>query len=74
VEAAPAWIDAPELKEIIGRKIPGRKSPEEITCFINNIGLGIQFAAVGAAIYSEAKAKGIGKEIPTDWFLESVHP
>jgi len=74
VEAAPAWIDAPELKEIIGRKIPGRKSPEEITCFINNIGLGIQFAAVGAAIYSEAKSKGIGKEIPTDWFLESVHP
>jgi len=73
-EAAPAWIDAPELKEIIGGKYPGRKSPEEITCFINNIGLGIQFAAVGAAIYSQAKTKGIGKEIPTDWFLESVHP
>jgi alanine dehydrogenase len=54
--------------------VPGRKSAQEITCFINNIGLGIQFAAVGGAIYSEAKAKGIGKEIPTDWFLETVHP
>ena len=38
-----------------------------------DIGLGIQFAAVGSAIYSAAKARGIGKEIPTDWFLESVH-
>ena len=74
VEAAPSWIKVPELKDVIGGKVPGRKSPDEITCFINNIGLGIQFAAVGGAIYSEAKAKGIGKEIPTDWFLESVHP
>ena len=74
VETAPAWIDAPELKDVIGGKVPGRNSPAEITCFINNIGLGIQFAAVGGAIYAEAKAKGVGKEIPTDWFLETVHP
>ena len=33
-----------------------------------------EFAAVGSAVYYEAKAKGIGREIPTDWFLESVHP
>ena len=30
--------------------------------------------AVGAAVLNEAKAKGAGHEIPTDWFLESVHP
>jgi alanine dehydrogenase len=40
----------------------------------NDFGLGIQFAAVGHAVYLEAKAKGVGKEIPTDWFLETVHP
>lgn len=73
-EAAPFWIKAPELKEVIGGKVPGRQSAREVTCFINNIGLGIQFAAVGSAIYAEAKAKGVGREIPTDWFLESVHP
>jgi ornithine cyclodeaminase/alanine dehydrogenase-like protein (mu-crystallin family) len=72
--AAPFWVSAPELKEVMGGNIPGRESPQEITCFINNIGLGIQFAAVGSAIYAEARAKGIGREIPTDWFLESVHP
>jgi ornithine cyclodeaminase/alanine dehydrogenase-like protein (mu-crystallin family) len=58
----------------MGGRVPGRKSAEEVTCFINNIGLGIQFAAVGSAVYAEAKAKGLGREIPTDWFLETVHP
>ena len=73
-EAAPFWIDAPELKDVIGGKVPGRMSDREVTCFINNIGLGIQFAAVGNAVYLAAKAKGVGREIPTDWFLETVHP
>jgi ornithine cyclodeaminase/alanine dehydrogenase-like protein (mu-crystallin family) len=73
-DAPPFWIDSPELKDVVGGRIAGRGSSQEATCFINNIGLGIQFAAVGSAVYSEAKAKGIGKEIPTDWFLESVHP
>ena len=73
-EKAPPWIDSPELKEVLGGKIPGRTSAEDVTCFINNIGLGIQFAAVGKAVFSEAKAKGLGREIPTDWFLETVHP
>ncbi len=71
---APFWTKAPELKEVISGRAPGRKSPSEATCFINNIGLGIQFAAVGSAIYAEARTKGVGKEIPTDWFLENVHP
>lgn len=72
--AAPSWATAPELKDVIGGRVPGRRSADEVTCFINNIGLGIQFAAVGKAIYQAAKDKGVGKEIPTDWFLESVHP
>jgi alanine dehydrogenase len=74
VEAPPFWIHSPELKEVMAGNVPGRKSPQETTCFINNIGLGIQFAAVGYAVYLQAKAKGVGKEIPTDWFLETVHP
>jgi alanine dehydrogenase len=72
--AAPFWIDAPEIKDIIAGRVKGRESPEEITCFINNIGLGIQFAALGSAIYAAARAQGLGREIPTEWFLEGVHP
>lgn len=70
----PFWVTAPELKDLIGGKVSGRGSDDEITCFVNNIGLGLQFVALGAAVYSEARSKGIGREIPTDWFLESVHP
>ena len=51
-----------------------RLRPIAISCFINNIGIGIQFAAVGSAIYAEARTQGLGRKIPTDWFLESVHP
>ena len=70
----PFWLTAPELKDVVAGNVPGRESSNETTCFINNIGLGIQFAALGGAVYREAKSRGIGREIPTDWFLESVHP
>ena len=70
----PFWLDAPELKDVISGKASGRQSAQEITCFNNNIGLGIQFAALGKAVFDEAKSRGLGREIPTDWFLETVHP
>jgi ornithine cyclodeaminase/alanine dehydrogenase-like protein (mu-crystallin family) len=64
----------PTLPELIAGQVPGRQSEEEITCFMNNIGLGYQFAAAGAVVYRKAKAGGIGHELPTDWFTEDVHP
>jgi len=70
----PFWLAAPELRELVSGKVPGRATTEETTCFLNNLGIGLQFAAVGAAVYAEAKSRGVGHEIPTDWFLESVHP
>ena len=70
----PFWLAAPELRELVAGKVPGRATAEETTCFLNNLGIGLQFAAVGAVVYAEAKNKGAGHEIPTDWFLESVHP
>jgi ornithine cyclodeaminase/alanine dehydrogenase-like protein (mu-crystallin family) len=70
----PFWLGAPELKDVVAGKVSGRLSPNEISCFNNNIGLGIQFAALGKAIFDDAKVKGLGREIPTDWFLETVHP
>src|SRR5919109_714066 len=69
----PFWLAAPELRELVGGKVPRRVSAGEITCFLNNLGIGLQFAAVGAAVFTEARARGVGHEIPTDWFLESVH-
>jgi alanine dehydrogenase len=64
----------PTLPEVITGRAAGRKSEEEVTCFMNNIGLGYQFAAAGAVVYRKAKASGVGHELPTDWFTEDVHP
>ena len=36
----PFWLGAPELKDVVAGKLPGRQSAKEITCFNNNIGLG----------------------------------
>ena len=35
---------------------------------------GLQFAAVGSEVLARAREARVGREIPTDWFLEAVHP
>ena len=64
--------DIIELGALISGKNSGRESSEDITIFANNTGMGIQFAAVGSAVLKLAKKKGVGREVPTDWFLEST--
>jgi ornithine cyclodeaminase/alanine dehydrogenase-like protein (mu-crystallin family) len=62
------------LPDLVTGRVDGRKSDAEVTCFINNIGLGFQFAAAGALVYRKARESGLGHEVPTDWFTEDVHP
>jgi ornithine cyclodeaminase/alanine dehydrogenase-like protein (mu-crystallin family) len=64
----------PTLPELVVGRAAGRKTDAEVTCFINNIGLGYQFAAAGSLVYRKAKERGLGHELPTDWFTEDVHP
>ncbi|MEY4880146.1 MAG: hypothetical protein RJB62_1615 [Pseudomonadota bacterium] len=64
----------PTLPQLCNGRIAGRTSPDQVTCFLNNIGLGYQFAAAGSVVYRKAKAAGLGTELPTDWFTEDVHP
>jgi ornithine cyclodeaminase/alanine dehydrogenase-like protein (mu-crystallin family) len=64
----------PTLPELIVGRAQGRQSEQEVTCFLNNIGLGYQFAAAGSVVYRKAKDSGLGHELPTDWFTETVHP
>jgi len=65
------WDKIHELGELLTGKAPGRTDADQITLYKNNVGMGIQFAAVGARILEEAEKKGLGKEIPTDWFLQT---
>lgn len=68
------WEAYPTLGELVAGQARGRGGPEEVTGFVNNLGLGAQFAAVGARVYELARQKGLGRELETEWFLEDVHP
>lgn len=68
------WSRFPEIQDLLVGKAPGRTSDKQITFFLNNVGTGVQFAAMGYCAYSAAKEKGLGKEIPTEWFLQDIKP
>lgn len=77
---APALVDEfdfdalPLLPDLVAGKAEGRASDEETTCFVNNLGLGFQFAVVGSVVYRRAMERGAGQELPTEWFTQKEHP
>lgn len=66
------WESMTELGDILNG-VKGRSRASQITYHVNNIGLGMQFAAAGAKILKVAKEKKLGQEIPTGWFLQKEH-
>lgn len=64
------WSQYPDLGELISGKIAGRSHESQITFFMNNAGIGFQFAACGLKAYELARAQGLGHEIPGDWLLQ----
>lgn len=69
-----SWDAYADIAELVAGQATGRSSPDQLTMFMNNFGVGVQFAAVGVVAVREAKARGLGRELPTDWFLESIKP
>ena len=65
--------DVVELGDVLAGRA-GRRSAEEITLFTGGGGLGIQFTAVAHAVYERARAAGLGRELPTEWFTQSEKP
>ncbi len=72
--AAIDFDHTPVLADLIVGRIAGRGSDRDVTCFLNNLGMGYQFAAAGAIVYRKARESGLGHELPTDWFTQDVHP
>lgn len=68
------WNTLPELSDLVVGRGPKRENDRQVTCFLNPIGLGMQFAAVGAKLVEKAREAGAGKILPTDWFTQTVHP
>ena len=58
--------------EILSGKKQGRTSPKQITYSERGNIQGAQFFAVAGKVYELAKARGLGREIPTEWLLQDI--
>ena len=52
-------------------KVSGRESKTEINLFMR-MGTGVQFAALGQLAYLRSKEKGLGCELPSEWFIQRI--
>ena len=50
----------------------GRPSPAAVTYTERGNIQGAQFFAIAGAVYEAAKRQGLGREIPTEWFLQDI--
>ncbi len=60
------------LAELCAGKARGRENSAQKTYFANNEGHGIQFSVTGGFILKRARERGLGKELPTEWFLQDI--
>jgi alanine dehydrogenase len=68
----PDIIGVPTLVDLISGQHRGRSNERETSFFLNVGAIGAQFEGVAAAVYNEARRQGLGKEIPTEWFLQDI--
>ena len=68
------WSKYPEICDLIAGKAPTRTNEKQVSFFLNNVGTGVQFAAMGYCAYLGAKEKGRGHEIPSEWFMQDIKP
>lgn len=64
--------DKPDFAALIQDPSIGRTSPDQVTFYRNVGNQGLQFSSVGGHVYKLCKERGLGHEIPTDWFLQDI--
>ena len=62
----------PTYADVITGRVPGRISGEQITQYRPVGNWGLQFSSVGGLVYRNAKRLGLGRELPTELFLQNV--
>jgi alanine dehydrogenase len=60
------------LADLATGKVKGRTSRDQITYSERGNLQGAQFFAVAGKVYELAKRAGLGREIPTEWFLQDI--
>ena len=62
----------PLYADIVAGNAEGRTSASQITQYRPVGNWGIQFSSCGALVYRLAKERGLGRDLPTEWFLQSI--
>ncbi len=62
----------PTFTDLVAGKGGTRQSVDDITLYLNGGNQGLQFAAVGSVVYQKAREAGLGRELPTQWFLQDI--
>ena len=60
------------LEAVLSGETVARPSPQAITYSARGNIQGAQFFAVAGKVYELARERGLGREIPTDWFLQDI--
>jgi alanine dehydrogenase len=60
------------LADVRSGRVPGRTAHDQITYSERGNLQGAQFFAVAGLVYELAKTAGLGREIPTEWFLQDI--
>jgi alanine dehydrogenase len=60
------------LADLAEGRVKGRTSADEITYSERGNLQGAQFFAVAGKVYEFARQAGLGREIPTEWFLQDI--
>ncbi|MHB8620621.1 MAG: hypothetical protein ACYDAG_13790, partial [Chloroflexota bacterium] len=63
------WDQLVDLAEVVAEPSRIKRSEAGISLHDNNVGMGIQFAAVGALMVAAARRTGVGTRLPVDLFM-----
>jgi alanine dehydrogenase len=64
--------ELPDFADLVSGTCAGRRHPEQISFYQNTGNQGLQFSSVGGWVYQKARERKVGREIPTEWFLQDV--
>lgn len=62
----------PTFADLAGGAASGRTQRDQITFYRNGGNQGLQFSSVGGWVYAQARRRNVGREIPSEWFLQDV--
>jgi len=58
--------------DVIAGRIPGRVNREDALHLFGGGYTSVGFAALAGVVYHNAKERGLGQNLPLDWFVQKI--